>query len=737
MNGRHDLIGRILSPSLGKPCFLNDFGDVLTVTFVIAREDFPCADWETGFSLQPLGHQRRTIRLKATAEPVSFKTTRFGNAVDDIIRATPGVVVVEVPLQLTQNTLWGRNADARYELFDLTHARLNDAAHAVVAVNHGWDDFTVAFATDLHVARAWRDIGAHIVRLRGGNGAVHALTDPTALFTREAFEQSFVNPNHNLEHFIQYANRRKRKGTLDLIVLGGDLVDYIYESGDAAQVGTYAQSNLYLFEEIVRGKRGGDELEVPVLSQTGNHDYRLNAYRHEAYGLRHVGLHDLQTMYLLNLSVRPRFRITKPTDIRGIFARTGKKHSLSYYYFHINPFSKYALDLGTLRMVLLDTGRDALVSPRSLGYWRWLRYLLRNLRNFEAPASEGLTDEQVAFLEAQADGDRSCMAVVLHAPPLDTKRLRTPQGADFGLAKRVESQARGMVTDAFSPTKQRWTKARPGAAFTPLAVGAIRTAIRDGALVQNQKRLLRIALKHPVGWFGFSGHLHRALGIEIDRTTGIAKPAEECRVDKNYTPKADKSYFFVSAALGQLGTGDAVLDGPGFLEFSVNAAGVRSVRRRRLDCGPRRYGPLHAVLSTVVAGDTRLLVTVKQLEEITSTIAKHCRLAFTFFLLAKDVKPWRKGPRLRLVPEDPATIAVEASNPLDTAKAQHYFGAGLQVYVQGFLMKDAARASFKVAAQDPHIDPVELVVTARLLDYTRKTAVQRWSWWLPYSLKLK
>lgn len=149
---------------------------------------------------------------------------------------------------------------------------------------------------------------------------------------------------------------------------------------------------------------------MPIFTQTGNHDYRLYPYRFGHYGLRHCGLHNLQTRFLLQLKKRPGAALPSWRDLKSIAAKTGNHSSLSYYYGHINPCGNYAADVGGLRFVFLDTGRDWFLAALSLHPARWCNLLRAVVAGSITPASEGLWDDQIAFLREQSGAPRAALS---------------------------------------------------------------------------------------------------------------------------------------------------------------------------------------------------------------------------------------------------------------------------------------------------------------------------------------
>ncbi|MBK7391656.1 MAG: hypothetical protein IPI23_22060 [Bacteroidetes bacterium] len=77
-----------------------------------------------------------------------------------------------------------------------------------------WDDFAAIHATDLHVS----------TRLDSFRKILHDKNKTEGV-------NNFINFNDSFRDLIIYANKLHRKGVLDMLILTGDLVDYILRTG--------------------------------------------------------------------------------------------------------------------------------------------------------------------------------------------------------------------------------------------------------------------------------------------------------------------------------------------------------------------------------------------------------------------------------------------------------------------------------------------------------------------------
>jgi predicted MPP superfamily phosphohydrolase len=124
--------------------------------------------------------------------------------------------------------------------------------------------------TDLHVAER-NDIWKKEWGLTVG-------TEP------EALNQQFINFNEHLRKFINWANKEANEGKLDLVLVLGDLVDFVAQGlGDSPT----DESNWRFVAEMFTGSaeecgRGNPGLRVPIFTSTGNHDWRFSPYPPDA-----------------------------------------------------------------------------------------------------------------------------------------------------------------------------------------------------------------------------------------------------------------------------------------------------------------------------------------------------------------------------------------------------------------------------------------------------------------------
>lgn len=318
-----------------------------------------------------------------------------------------------------------------------------------------WEDFGFIHVTDIHVASRIELFQTKLRRLASQNPEL-----------RQAAEQ-FNNFNDNFRDFIRYANHLHELGLLDLILATGDLVDYGFEPGKAR---SGAGGNYAFFEKLIRGQARSssgvesEELRVPIFTVFGNHDYRVNPY---------TLLFDIDVPFLDDFTVAmySPYNLTKEetSALQGGQPTKSKDDALEmvkidvrnqrrlydYYRERINAESSYTLDLGSHRVVMLDSQSDAgLPSNADLGTvislaWNWMTDELSEDTKQGVNGSPnliGLTQADVDRVRSalSAAGQSGLVIVGMHAPPLNiagTELAHYFRETEHPTANRREVQA--------------------------------------------------------------------------------------------------------------------------------------------------------------------------------------------------------------------------------------------------------------------------------------------------------
>jgi hypothetical protein len=156
-------------------------------------------------------------------------------------------------------------------LYDVAVAGGPTVAPHAVYFKREWKSFGLAHVTDTHVAR-------RIDLFRG------LLVEAG----RPAGAERLVNFNDRFRGFVKYANRLHDQQVLDLIVVTGDLCDYlrevVYEDAAGTPTAPAPNSNPQLLRDLILGQSDApgftdvEELRVPIFLIPGNHDYRVRPY---------------------------------------------------------------------------------------------------------------------------------------------------------------------------------------------------------------------------------------------------------------------------------------------------------------------------------------------------------------------------------------------------------------------------------------------------------------------------
>ena len=100
---------------------------------------------------------------------------------------------------------------------------------------------------------------------------------------QQAAHTQFNNFNENLRRFIRYANGLVDRGELDFVLILGDLVDFLRHGFSDRE--DFGDNNCRVFRDLILGAGNERErpapnvgLKVPILTSTGNHDWRSFPY---------------------------------------------------------------------------------------------------------------------------------------------------------------------------------------------------------------------------------------------------------------------------------------------------------------------------------------------------------------------------------------------------------------------------------------------------------------------------
>lgn len=363
------------------------------------------------------------------------------------------------------------------------------AKPACVAVRTAGPELRLLVATDLHLATRWDEHDAGLRAHHAEHPPFEDLTHFTQAeaFSRQTIGNSYVNPNENFRAFLRLVAERAARGEVDALLLHGDLVDFKFNAPRAGGGTGFADTGWKLLHDLLLV---APRLSVPLFTCTGNHDYRLYPYRFRTYGMRHAGLPDeVSAPYLQARGEWGRWQY-QPGDLDAVRIDSGAAHSLDYYFREFNPFLDYELALGGARMLVLDSGPDAVTNLNHLWTARRGRFV-KGLGNLASPSSDGLRDDQVAYLRHWiAAAPEQTAVVVSHAPlvfpPEEPAHvLRVPEDAPAEAFEESLTQAR----------------------------------LDRRGLFGHQLAVFQALRTHPATALFLAGHCHTNAAMRLDRAT--------------------------------------------------------------------------------------------------------------------------------------------------------------------------------------------------------------------------
>jgi hypothetical protein len=524
---------RVIWPAPGLPAFVEGERRCFTALVEHDRGTDELRDWASLLALQcPV--TGKSIALQATSVRRLEPTIPHPFAAEYQRGRIGSRPLFEVEIAVPQ--LLAPQAPRTAMIFNLTRDGVVERANAVAVLAEGRRTLRLAFATDLHVSRAWEAIDAAVDK--------HA----------PDLASQYYHPQRLLSAFVDESNELAARGELDLVVLGGDLVDHVYMELQSASFARSTDSNVSLLLDLLA------PLTVPVLAIPGNHDYRVNPWRPRVFGLGSVGLTYEQSRRLLKaagLWERWPMRLSDRSALHTNGANGS--HGLHEHLSALAPATDFFVDVRGMRLVFFATGRDMVPFWETLD-WRRRALLARSLpTSWHDPDSEGPSDDQASWLESTLSGAHHA-AVFFHAPILHPRpRQRVEQ-----LIKHIDPGSREGASTTIAFERRLFA-----------------SGLRRGVSFRNVARVVRALLSVPGSVTTFSGHVHRSSRIEVQRSSLRLRSA-------SFAPHTDEPTtmaLHIGAALGHVRTpGD---EPPSYLLAELEAGTLRSVQRRPVAPHPR------------------------------------------------------------------------------------------------------------------------------------------------------
>ncbi len=682
---------RFLSPSLGNPSFLS-LQETRLAAFIVAKKgslDLP--DFKDAFYLSPVRQKGPPISLH-TEQVTQRSNIPFTRHLRKILGPKKEYSFFEVELERKKQQKAPGPKNQRFNLYNLCHPQIDTALHAVVLLNHNWENIRFCFISDLHVAEVWDSIEADFSKLPDNPAEIDPeyIFELSRIFSRRVYRENYVNPNRNLVHFIQTANALAEKNELDFIIAGGDLVDSKFKHERSKRAFSYTDTNYSLLEDILSGKYDSEvELEVPLFTVTGNHDYRLYPSSIRNYGLERCGIHDLLKHHYLSKCQNITGRRFSIKDLGSIRDKKGKHHSLSPYFVRFNPHTDFSFLINKTLFVFLDSGRDAFLNLAHTHILRYINLTKAILASWYSPDSEGLSEGQIDFIRKEMNA-KSAKNVVLivHAglinTPFNALPVKEYSPDTMPISPEIDS------THEFSlPIELNNYLRTPDSIRTNVAFESRlkKVSLNFGGLFKNQLRLLALACDPGSNFLGLSGHNHRNLEIKVDKTKGTLHSGDYTFPSLTDPFNEEASYFLSSNALSQVQPRYKTPQIPGYYEAHIQDDHFVDIRRKRLDAPPFDSFLFFARLIE----RSRSEATIEVLSEVSLSQGKsasdNMRLIVTFLIGLK--KGRRKGGSLPLeiIPRNRGSVINERLQQLTPQETMPFAGKRNICLAHSFLCK--------------------------------------------------
>lgn len=452
-------------PAPGLPQFLRCPSDPIELIATTRLNDPDLIDWTRTLSLVP-------------AHPAPL--AQLGDVrIEDLERDRPPALVAAalavdsdrcrrlLRLHIECSAQAGRASSRRFDLYSLAREgeTLRDRC---VAFDRGGSggQLSLAFASDLHVAAIWDTIDAAVGRYAAD------------------LHEGYLHPGRLLRRFVATANGLAARGELDLVVLGGDLVDHVRPDAHVTTSGSNVDHFLGLLADLT----------VPCCVIPGNHDFRLYPWRPRIYPYESVAIPPRRAAAVLRRAGLWDALPLRRSDLRAL--RTSDENGCSALAEHLTklaPATDYRIDLDDISLTMLSTGRDVLPRWRTIERQR-IGTLLRALPgSWEHPDSEGLDATQVAAIADAAQAAKGA-AFFFHAP------LFNPRPG-----VRVEDRIRRL-----DPGDRDGLSA--AAAFERRL---FRSGLRQGVFFRNPGPLVRALAGVRHAATVFSGHVHHTHALRF------------------------------------------------------------------------------------------------------------------------------------------------------------------------------------------------------------------------------
>ncbi|MFW9880554.1 MAG: metallophosphoesterase family protein [Candidatus Thorarchaeota archaeon] len=454
------------------------------------------------------------IQNISNIEDLSPQDFLIKNRVFDELNKFYKVLVEFTPSKEVLKFLKERN----FVMFDINcfNSRIN--YHSLVISKQKWNDFIFVHATDLHLAER-NDRIYGIIKNWTESSITKSVEDFFNIVKKKLklkkkpeskkeilsnvkipLRKRLINPNNQFRKFIKLMNRKVLRNELDFIVVTGDIVDYTISSKLTKKIGNldefrYEDSNWQTFKNTVlnfplkekyKGVVRGEELNCPIFTTLGNHDYRPFPYDltwAEMY--KKIGLNASEAIALNEMfSASPITALTKTSS------------ALKGYVSEINSSLDFSIMLGNNLFIILNSGADSFKNIRDLitGH----------------PSVTGVSSKQIQYLENlinnQISKDKNTF-LFLHGPPINTG------GTKFSI-NLFEKKGSRFIRRKISEFKESLIK-KLGKPLSAARVDGVFN-LKYGCISSNWEKLIEFCKDYPI--LTLSGHTHTNREFRLEET---------------------------------------------------------------------------------------------------------------------------------------------------------------------------------------------------------------------------
>lgn len=430
--------------------------------------------------------------------------------------------------------------ERNFVMFDILCANDQINYHSLVISKQKWENFTFVHATDLHLAER-NDKIYGIVKKWAESSIKESVEDFFEIVKKKLkikkqktkkegilseikipLRKRLINPNNQFRRFIKLMNRKVLRNQLDFIVLTGDIVDYTILSRLTKKLRklnefNYDDSNWKTFKNIIlnvpstekyKGVVRGEELNCPIFTTLGNHDYRPF----------HYDLTWAEMYKKIGLNASEAIALNKLFSASPITALTKTSLALKGYLSEVNPSLDFSIMLGDNLFIILNTGSDS----------------FKNLRDLLTghPSVTGVSYKQIKYLENLINNvikDDINTYLFLHGPPLNTG------GSKFSI-NIFEKKGSRFIKQRMSEFKESLIK-KLGKPVSAARIDGVFN-MKYGSVSTNWEKLVEFCKNYCI--LTLAGHTHdsKEFRLEDTETKSSVYDAPPFRLKKIENPAA-------------------------------------------------------------------------------------------------------------------------------------------------------------------------------------------------------